>query len=288
MRHLIALFLFTVSTSAFAQVRINNGGEGVWYSANEFYLLDIFEQGAALDAFVGKSVPSFAAGQTEDLWPGLDIDRNIFARKLGDLEVAYPGLGRAALMVAKSLSVRAKTATEELMPFYPQDAHLDYVYHRGMGVRYSTVAVRLGTWVVIDFDLYKHLPREHKVGLLLHEILFAFARLDCRWSNTWCSQFSPDVRKIVGRLFAPAKWNTDEIRALITTQLHIPNSRRYCGRSKTDDKFTVWRLRQRAFTAGLGMPGEPPIQQIQFRISREMHSNLPANAVREADICSRN
>lgn len=190
-----------------------NGGTGIRLSG-KLYLTDFVEAGVENDPYVNRAAdcPEIREALGTKL-SQLGSGASLVAAKLCEIQRISPGIGAALTYSLKSLTFRF--VDPDLTPI--DDLSTPLVIGKRQVVQ---LAVRQGTTVFINRNRLAELNFAHRAGLVLHELLYAWAPVvyrsvqerDPRKTMSWVT------RELVGQLFSAsfATWTRGELLQYLT------------------------------------------------------------------------
>lgn len=190
---LMLVLLLTIPFFAQAWVRVGNSGEGL-PTPDGYDVRDLVEAGTAKNPWFGSSSNPLLKRKLEksNFARQFKSELDLLARKLTDIENSKPGLG---YMILDALQMYGWVLTNDNFstpetnsaPF-PNEPMYMPLASRGP----STIFICDGTWQLLS--------TEHRVALIIHEMVYALAKVDC--PSGLCRQEAASIRPLVGNLFA--------------------------------------------------------------------------------------
>lgn len=141
-----------------AQLRVGNHGDGVFIEGN-VYLRDLYEANQHLEPWIGDRIDGEVEKRVSHLWrirPDLPpVDRQLFARKISDLERIFPNLGTYVLGVLEN----HRWLVGRFLPLHDDERP----------GRHALVGLRHFVDIEYQRDNYLKMPQSNRVAFLLHE-----------------------------------------------------------------------------------------------------------------------
>ncbi|MGE3610915.1 MAG: hypothetical protein AB7I27_15095 [Bacteriovoracaceae bacterium] len=165
MKQLILALLLFNGLQVYAGERGGNGGDGIWVG-NKLYSLDLVEAGVEEDPYFDSSiVPNQRTVQRlKRTFNSSQYPVNLIAQKMEEIKNLSPVFSQLLIMVSEQYQWRL--VNSELIDIKDEDSLLN-------SNRLVQLAIRKERTILIDKKLFKELDDKNKVGLILHEILYA-------------------------------------------------------------------------------------------------------------------
>lgn len=199
MKHLFSLLLVLVGQSAFGGgTVIGNGGEGIYDPIKKIVLLrDIVETGNP--AWIGHNQDPEIARMiySQKFLKNFDLDvrLDLLVRKLTDLQHASAPLGQ---IIAEGIRLYRWQKSNQPLAFIDDGI----VLKLPEGSQRVQIGNRLLKTIRYDDFYFSLLPEEHKIGFVIHEIVFSLLKPKCVIQNQQCRQLSILAQEIVGHAFS--------------------------------------------------------------------------------------
>lgn len=216
---------FFVAPSSYAQFYLGNRGEGVALE-EKVYLRDLYVYDLHKNPFVGKDIHAQIGERLRsfDRVPLTPPQWSLLARKISDVERAAPCMGKvltdALFQFAWSLDELPFPLVDEREELRPVPSHMRV-----------TVAARYLSMIHIYRPAWDKMPDEHKVALLIHELIYSLVSPTHRPGHGAGSpsyQNVAVVRALVAKFFTRPELSSRVDIEVLTRQLALPRSAWSC------------------------------------------------------------
>jgi hypothetical protein len=215
---LVCVLLFAFFTSNFAkangleEIFVGNGGDGV-KEGQRLFLRDLFQVGVHRSPWFGEEIDPDLLKAVSTIHFPVEFDSRLLARKLTDLNFVDPALGSIFVQAIKMHNWLVVDQPLSNVPAYGDPVVVD---------SYVQLASRLGPNIRLNKQGWEKLDPENQIALLLHEVVFTFAKPQNFGRGEW-HQNALQVREITGALFQNTFWGprVNSLRRLILDHLQI-------------------------------------------------------------------
>lgn len=196
----IILSLFAAQAFASGGSIIGNGGDGYFIpDIRAVWLRDLVDAGLEHSAWIGAKrdpeIEKFIYGPNFRTDVDIDFRRDLLVRKLTDIQLAAPPLGR--------ILAQAIRLYQWQMVHHPLEFVNDGVM---LKMPPNSVRVQIGNRLLktirYDDDQFAMMPDEHRIAFIIHEVVYSLLKPQCLGQSGLCRQFSILAREIVGHMFS--------------------------------------------------------------------------------------
>lgn len=224
-RALLLMITFILSLEVRAQHLVGNGGEGI-LDNGDLYIRDLYERDLHKDLFFGSEINKSVRAQWEkkEVIAWSTSQRDLFLRKLSDLETLYPCLGVTLVRAIQSYVWSFETIPLGLLPEEDAVRHFDDSRRIQIANRYiHTIRIYQGAWSVLS--------DEHKIALIMHEIFYAVQVPNFFLGSQFAKQSMGLTRDLVSLVFSDNNGNKENFNKLASSAFGIELSNLECQES---------------------------------------------------------
>jgi|GEM_PF-3929541 len=215
-----------VAAASWAGIRIGNGGDGICKGKTDketkcyskiVYVRDLYDANLHLNPAVGNEIDPYIQREVDQssVVSTLQLDKNLLARKLTDLEHFHLHFGH---IVLAAINAYQWQLVENPLEKLADDAPIE---QRPESWRVQ-LANRFQNTIRVYSDDYALLPEIHKVALVIHEGIFSLLSPQCR--KGICTQHAYMAREITANAFRDSRGDEYHLTPAQLGQLSIQNS----------------------------------------------------------------